>query len=143
MNYNTNNFTKSKYLEKIVLVQQKKCLILNFKRMKKLLCIALFSMAIAASAANEKELLPIDVKEATVEFDFSKEIKTDNSNFGSDAIEVLVDCGEQGDLVYSQAMQQGNSHRVSRELRRDFVRDCRGGTWAWLGVCIGFIGHCD
>jgi hypothetical protein len=143
MNYNTNNFTKSKHLEKIVLVQQKKCLILNFKRMKKLLCIALFSMAIVASAANEKELLPIDVKEATVEFDFSKEIKTDNSNFGSDAIEVLVDCGAQGDVLYMQLTEAGEDHRDARSARRDFVRDCRGGTWAWLGVCIGFIGHCN
>jgi hypothetical protein len=143
MNYNTNNFTKSKHLEKIVLVQQKKCLILNFKRMKKLLCIALFSMAIVASAANEKELLPIDVKEVTVEYDFSKEIKTDNSNFASDAVEVLVDCGEQGDVMYLERMADGLTHREARDERRAFVRNCRGGTWAWIGVCIGFIGHCD
>jgi hypothetical protein len=109
--------------------------------MKKLLCIALFSMTIMTNAANE--LLPKNVTGVKIENDISKTIKTENSNIENETIEVLVDCGEQGDQLYSQLMLAGSDHRDARSERRDFVRACRGGTWAWLGVCIGFIGHCD
>lgn len=109
--------------------------------MKKLLCIALFSMAIMTNAANE--LLPKNVTGVKTENDFSKTIKTENSNIENETIEVLVDCGEQGDQLYHQLIQSGMSHRDARAERRDNVRECRGGTWAWLGFCIGFIGHCD
>lgn len=111
--------------------------------MKKLLCLALIGVSIMASAANAKCILPDNAKEVSIGRDFSEDIESEIAYVQYETIEVIVDCGEQGDLLYSQLIQAGATHRDARAERRDFVRDCRGGTWAWLGICVGFIGHCD
>ena len=100
-------------------------------------------MAIVANASNVKEILPIKINEIVIDCEFTREINTVNSDIKNYAIDVLVDCGSEGDVVYAQAIEAGYNHRDARSIRRDFVRDCRGGTWAWIGICIGFIGHCD
>lgn len=99
--------------------------------MKNLLCIALFSVALLVNAAEEKEIVINDVSV----------IK--DSDFNNETFDDFADCGEEGNLEYHLARQAGYNHRVARRLRRSYVRDCRGGTWAWIGVCVGFIGHCD
>jgi len=101
--------------------------------MKKLLCIALFFTAIVASAAEKKEII---TSNSTV-------INFEDSDFEKETFEDSGSCSEQGNLLYAHLKEAGMSHRDARSGRRDFVRECRGGTWAWLGVCIGFIGHCD
>jgi len=109
--------------------------------MKNLLCIALFSFAMMANASNEKEVVTnvIDEKEILIENSF----ETESSDLNDEAFEDFVSCSDQGNLLYAQLTEAGMSHRDARSERRDFVRECRGGTWAWIGVCIGFIGHCD
>ena len=111
--------------------------------MKKLLCFALIGMSIMANAANAKEILADNAKVVAIERDFAKEIKSENAEISYETIEVFVDCGDQGDVLYMQLTEAGMDHRDARSERRDFVRDCRGGTWAWLGFCAGFIGNCD
>lgn len=100
--------------------------------MKKILCIAIFSVAIMANANNEKEVVVNNSTEIITNTTDEKEIFEDDS-----------DCGDEGDLAYSNARNAGLDHREARSIRRTKVRECRGGTWAWIGVCIGLIGHCD
>lgn len=109
--------------------------------MKKLLCIALFSIAIMANANSKKEIAVTNSDET--EISTSSFLEIENSNFMNENFELDVDCGAEGDLYYTQLREAGLDHREARSERRDFVRDCRGGTLAWIGVCIGFIGHCD
>lgn len=113
---------------------------LIFTNMKKLVCIAVFSFAIAANATEKNEIVnssdekEVLTKSSTGINDIDKEISED---------EIFFDCGNDGDIAYAEARLLGMSHREARSERRDFVRACRGGTWAWLGFCAGLIGHCD
>jgi hypothetical protein len=119
--------------------------------MKKLLCIALFSIAIMANANNNKKDIVVNNSTEIVtnasnenEISINDVLEFENGDFNEETFEDYSDCGDQGDLYYSNLMATGNyTHRQARSLRRDNVRECRGGTWAWLGVCVGFIGHCD
>lgn len=105
--------------------------------MKKLVFIALFSFAITASAVEKKEIVEKEVlTEQTSKVDSSNEIIDITE-------ETLVDCTAEGNNYYSDLRYDGASHREARSKRREFVRECRGGTWAWVGFCIGFIGKCD
>lgn len=109
--------------------------------MKKLVCIALFSFAINANANEKKEILANKDEEKIVSnnlLEINVEFTTETSDD-----EMFFDCGSDGDIHYQELIMAGESHREARSSRRDFVRDCRGGTWAWLGFCAGFIGHCD
>jgi hypothetical protein len=112
--------------------------------MKKLLCVALFSIAIMAKATEKKEIVPNNSRELKIEkINLSTASETESIDVAVEPLKVLADCGAQGDAYYHRLMDAGADHRDARSARRDFVRDCRGGTWAWLGVCIGFIGRCD
>lgn len=95
----------------------------NFIKMKKLLCIAVFSLAVMSST--------------------TKEINTENKI--SDIIENIIsidedssNCGSDGNLEYIKARDRGLSHRAARAERRAFVRKCRGGTWMWLDYKFWF-----
>ena len=97
-----------------------------------------------ANANVKEEIIPNNFGEFKIEkINLSKASETGSINVVVEPLEVLSDCGAQGDALYQQLRDAGEDHRDVRSARRDFVRDCRGGTWAWLGVCIGFIGHCD
>lgn len=115
--------------------------------MKKLLYIALFSIAITANASEKKGVITNPTNEKEVVTDTSNKIivnnfrgiKTINNNKCNKETfenEALADCGEQGNLEYAKWRDAGWSHREARSFRRDFVRDCRGGTWVWLEVFI-------
>jgi len=68
-----------------------------------------------------------------------KEIKTANNKCNKEISEdemIASDCGEKGNLYYAKLRDKGYSHRDARAERRDNVRECRGGTWAWLNVFV-------
>lgn len=96
--------------------------------MKKLLCIAFFSIAIMASTTAKKETMTINSKEV---------IKIANNDLKTSEIEIakeilLMSCSEKGNLAYALNIEAGFTHREARSFRRDVVRGCRGGTWMWL-----------
>lgn len=90
--------------------------------MKKLLCIALFSVVLMSSTTKtEKEEITINVEMESTAF------------FG---------CGSEGNAYYNIKRDEGMSHREARAARRAYVRECRGGGWNWVfGVAtFGTIG---
>lgn len=118
--------------------------------MKKLLCIALFGVAIMVNANNSKEIDNNNFNEIRVEnSDFEKEIKTENNHSDKTKIQIienvtLVGCGSQANAVYDELIAAGMSHSEAREQRRIWVRDCRGnGPNGWLGICFSFLHGCD
>jgi hypothetical protein len=104
--------------------------------MKKLLCIALFSIAIMANAAEKREIVVNNSKEVKVEKnDFSKEMKTVKSDFKIEISEdeIFFGCGSDGNDLYDALIALGLDHRDARAARRVFVRDCRGfGPGGWI-----------
>ena len=115
--------------------------------MKKLLCLAIFCMAIMANATekkeiainttDEKEVLTNDSSETlinnsieidSVDLDFEKETYDDDF-FG---------CGSQGNAYYDDLVAGGMSHRDARAERRDWVRDCRGHPNGWISFVLTF-----
>jgi hypothetical protein len=68
----------------------------------------------------EKNNLKKDNEQIKIKVISSKEVSKDYLFFG---------CASNGNGVYSAAISQGYSHREARAIRRDFVRDCRGGFW--------------
>jgi len=55
-----------------------------------------------------------------VDSDFENETSDDDLFFG---------CSSQGNAMYDEWRSQGFTHREARSLRREWVRDCRGGPW--------------
>ncbi|TXD54212.1 MULTISPECIES: hypothetical protein [unclassified Polaribacter] len=107
--------------------------------MKKLLCIAFFSIAMMASTAAKKEIVVNNTKEVKVEkSDIFKEIKTLNLEPEKEISEedMFFGCGSDGNFYYALKRDEGMNHRDARAERRAFVRNCRGGTWAWLSIGI-------
>lgn len=100
--------------------------------MKKLLCIALFSIAMVVNATESNK--EVEVKNAT-EVTVEKSDLKHNQMF-NDELDVEKGCGEKANLEYAKWRDQGYSHREARLLRRDWVRGCRGGTWVWLDVGV-------
>jgi len=93
--------------------------------MKKLLCIALFSIAIMANATEKKEIVTNDFKEVKVEInESSSEFETVKNDLG---------CGKQGNNYYSLKRSEGMSHREARAYRRAYVRKCRNYFWQFQG----------
>ena len=84
--------------------------------MKKLLCIALFSIAIMANAAEKKE---IKVEKATFE------------KIGDNTLTSIMffGCASDGNQIYDIEISEGATHREARAIRRAWVRACRGGFW--------------
>jgi hypothetical protein len=100
--------------------------------MKKVFLAMAFSAVIAANATNDKESVtntiqdvPIQKMEVTKVIKFEKVSIEENENLTSE-VELLFGCGSQGNIEYDNWRDQGYSHREARELRRAFVRDCRG-----------------
>jgi hypothetical protein len=98
-----------------------------------------------ANAKEKKEIDLIDSKEVTVEkINLSVDVTIEKGIFETTENDTLEEdlffgCGSEGNDYYDELMQQpGMTHRVARSLRRDHVRDCRGGTWTWLNY-LGFI----
>ena len=92
--------------------------------MKKYLCIALFSIAIMANAAEKKEIVANN----------SKEIKIEKANFekiGDNTLtsNMFFGCASDGNQHYEIWREEGYSHREARSKRRSWVRDCRGHFW--------------
>jgi hypothetical protein len=112
--------------------------------MKKILCIALFSIAIMANATEKKEIVTKTKIEKEVVTDNSnkimvnnfKEIKTVNNKCTNETSEndMLFGCGSDGNDYYDTLISDGMSHRDARRERRAFVRECRGfGDEGWIG----------
>lgn len=110
--------------------------------MKKLLCIALFSIAIMANANNKKENVTSNFEAVKIEkilksnsinlFDYSLELSQNSLAF--------FGCGEEGNEQYDKNIKAGLSHRDARAERRKFVRKCRnlpeGG---WLSIALDVV----
>lgn len=115
---------------------------LNIFIMKKLLCIALFSMAIMANANNKKEIATSSFKEVKSDMTFQLEgvnQMTYDYETSSEAL-TFEGCGERGNNLYDQARKDGNSHREARQLRRADVRKCRGlPENGWLGATLDAV----
>lgn len=122
---------------------------INTLNMKKVLFIALFSIAIMANATekkgiitnptNEKEIVTNDSENIIV--NSSKEIKTESNKCTKETSEddMFFGCGSEGNGWYTEYRNQGYSHRDARELRRIFVRECRGnGPGGWLNLPVRF-----
>lgn len=99
--------------------------------MKKLLCIALFSIAIMANAIETKETLTKTseekevvvnntIKKGVYDSDLQKETSVDAMFFG---------CASEGNGRYAIWREEGYSHREARALRRAYVRKCRNYFW--------------
>ena len=107
--------------------------------MKKLLCIALFSVAIMANANNKKEILTSNFNEVKIE----KTIQLEELNAmaythvsATDAF-VFGECNDRGNAAYDDARENGSSHREARSLRRAEVRKCRSlPPNGWIGATL-------
>ena len=106
-----------------------------------LFCFVLFSNATSkienvVEVIDDKETLIINQGETENAVSFVDGYET------SDTEKVTVDddtfgCGSQGNFFYDQWRAQGFTHRQARELRRAWVRDCRGnGPCGWLNLCF-------
>ncbi|TXD54214.1 MULTISPECIES: hypothetical protein [unclassified Polaribacter] len=108
--------------------------------MKKLLCIAFFSIAIMVNATAKKETVTNNSKEVMIEkSDLDKKLKTENIEFNTDISEVdmFFGSGSQGNSMYAEYRGAGMSHRDARAERRAYVRDFRGnGPDEWLSIFI-------
>lgn len=85
--------------------------------MKKLLTVALFSIAIMANANSKKENVENNSTEIKIEVNKSKTEITD---------EDIPGCSSEGNAWYDEWRSQGYTHREARALRRAWVRECRG-----------------
>lgn len=117
--------------------------------MKKLLYIALFSIAITANATEKKGVETNSLHEKVVMTDYSneimlnnfKEVKTINNKCSIETSEnnMLFGCGSEANRWYAEYRNQGFSHREARALRRVWVRKCRGnGPGGWLNLPVQF-----
>ncbi len=105
--------------------------------MKKLLCIALFSIALMANATEKKEIVVNNSTEIVTNATGEKEIvmnnflESENSDLKKEIFEDANSCGEQGNNLYDQLTSGPNamSHRDARRERRTFVRECRDHIW--------------
>ena len=93
--------------------------------MRKLLCLAIFSIAIMANAAVKNEIVTNNSKEVYVEM---SDLKMEN--FEED---MRMGCGSQGNQHYKIKRSEGASHREARKSRRAYVRECRGYFWQFEG----------
>ena len=95
--------------------------------MKKLLCIAIFSIAIMANANNKKEIVINNFKELKIEatVHLNATFSTNNAEKLSQYNFVVFGCGEGGNNTYDTAREKGSSHREARRERRIAVRKCR------------------
>jgi len=95
--------------------------------MKKLLCIALFSIAIMANAAEKNENAANN----------SNEVKAENSDFEKvisiDGKLAVLGCTKDGNAYYGMLRSEGMDHREARTARRAFVRECRNYFWQFQG----------
>lgn len=92
--------------------------------MKNLLCIALFSIAIMANAAEKKEIVTNNSKEIKVEkAAFEKTVDNTITSI------MFFGCASEGNERYAIWRSEGFSHRKAREKRRAYVRKCRGNFW--------------
>lgn len=95
--------------------------------MKKLLCIALFSIAIMANATEKKENVANNFNEVKTEnFDFEKVTSVDGKL-------AILGCTKDGNAYYSMLRSEGMDHREARTARRAFVRECRNYFWQFEG----------
>jgi len=92
--------------------------------MKKLLCIAFFSIAIMANAADKKEIVTDNSKEVKIE-----KATTEKTGDNTLRTNMFFGCASQGNEHYAIWRDQGYTHRQARAMRRAWVRDCRGGGW--------------
>jgi hypothetical protein len=125
--------------------------------MKKILCIALFSIAIMANATekkgvvvnNSKEIVTNTAHEKVVLKNYSnevmvndfKEIKTVKNKCSKETSEndMFFGCGSQGNSMYNEYRAAGMDHRDARSERRAWVRECRGnGPDGWLSIFISW-----
>ncbi|CAM1348520.1 hypothetical protein [Tenacibaculum insulae] len=104
--------------------------------MKKLLCIALFSIAMVVNATESKK--EVEVKNTT-ELQVEKNL-LENNQSSNNEVYVVQGCGERANLEYDKWREAGFTHREARSLRRDWVRGCRGGALAWLDVGVWIWG---
>lgn len=113
--------------------------------MKKLLCIALFSIAIMANATEKKGIVTNTTDEKEVVTNNSTEtvinnvtvINVEDCDFEKETAEdaMFFGCGSQGNSRYDQWRRDGLTHREARSRRRSYVRECRGygsgGIWTF------------
>ena len=76
--------------------------------MKKLLCIALFSIAIMANAAEKKEIVANN----------SKEIKVEKVGDNTLTSIMFFGCSSDGNQIYDIEIANGATHREARATRR-------------------------
>jgi hypothetical protein len=110
--------------------------------MKKLLCIAVFSIAIMANANNKKEIATSNFEAVKIEKTIQLEELNAMAYIHVSATDAFVfgECNERGNRLYENARKDGNSHREARQLRRADVRKCRGlPENGWLGATLDAI----
>ncbi len=92
--------------------------------MKKLVCIALFSIAIMANATEKKRVIVNNSKEIVT--NTKEKMKNEVNNFKD---VMFFGCGSEGNAWYSHLRMEGKSHRDARKARRAYVRRCRNYFW--------------
>jgi hypothetical protein len=92
--------------------------------MKKLLCIALFSIAIMANATVKKEIVVNNSKEVKVE-----KVTFEKTGYNTLTSIMFFGCASDGNQIYDIAISEGATHREARAIRRAWVRKCRAGFW--------------
>ncbi|WP_299125736.1 hypothetical protein [uncultured Tenacibaculum sp.] len=118
--------------------------------MKKLFCIALFSIAIMTNATGKKEIItnPIIGNEIVrnssenIIINSFKEIETESNKRTKETSidDMFFGCGSEGNSLYNMWRNDGMSHRDARAYRRVFVRKCRGnGPNGWLGITFQLL----
>ena len=100
--------------------------------MKKLVCIALFSIAIMANATEKKKVIGNNSKEIVKNIKGETEIVVNNS------LNVMFfGCGSEANRWYNVYREHEYNHREARYLRRVWVRKCRGnGPNGWWSILI-------
>ena len=108
--------------------------------MKKLLCVALFSIALMANASEKKEILTNNSNDIKVEkTELKKGITIEKNDFEEVVSEetLFFGCSGDGNELQDSLIEAGSSHRDARAERREFVRHCRGTEDGWIADILG------